>query len=83
MRADLVRAQILVVDVLHLESLRRSVLILADEFFSQPPPHQRFRFGIRAEIIAAFLNDAIVEFEKVHVSDADFGFWIEESAREG
>lgn len=80
MSTDFVSAEVLVVDVLDLEGLRRRVLVLADEFLGELAPHQRFGFGVGAEVVAAFVNDARVEFVEVDVSDADFGFGFEGGA---
>jgi hypothetical protein len=63
-----------------LESLRGCVLILPNELLGKPPPHQRLRFGIGAQVISSLADDALVEFVQVDVPDADFGFGFETSA---
>lgn len=77
MCAYFVRAEVLVVDVLDLECLRRRVLVLANEFLRESAPHQWLCFGIRNEIISALANDAIVQSVEIDVSDADFGLGFE------
>lgn len=80
MICNLVCDQVLVVDQFDLKCLRGGVLVLSNELFSKLPPHQRFRFGIGAQIVSSLTNDALVELVQVNVPNADFRFGLQTGA---
>jgi hypothetical protein len=60
--------------------LRRCVLVLSDELLCELPPHQRFRLCVRAQVVTALADNALVEFVQVDVPNANLGLCLETCA---